>query len=411
MNARWTSAFALLLLASPASAQTFSRPTACPSCIANWYYFDGTGSGGGIRDWNCGTSTYEYHRGSDFSLAGNNGAINTGYDVVAAAGGTVVSTEDGHFDHCTTCDSAVDSRCGTGYGFGYGNHVVINHGSYRVIYGHMRTGSIRVSPGDTVSCGQVIGQIGSSGCTTGAHLHFETRPVGGAYTTAFDPFQGGCSTTSPSRWTSQGAYRSVPGSTCGGPPPPTCPSGTYPIWTCNGAGTSRRRCIDGVDTTEPCPYGCVSMPVGTNDVCGMAPDADGDGSRADVDCDDSDPRRHPGATEVCNDGIDQDCDGSDLACPGTDAGPPPPPVDGGDIPGVDGGPRVDGGPLPPNDASVPPGTDGGSARFDAGVPDTSRPETLVGDCSCRAGARSRGGAAPGWLALALAIVWVRRRSR
>ncbi|MCA9608181.1 MAG: peptidoglycan DD-metalloendopeptidase family protein, partial [Myxococcales bacterium] len=311
----------LVLVASPAAAQTFRRPVACDTCIANWYYFDNAASG--LQDWNCGTSTYDGHRGSDFSLAGGNGAIASGWDVVAVAAGTVVSSEDGHYDHCSTCDASVDSRCGSGYGFGYGNHVVINHGSYRTIYAHMRTGSVRVGPGDTVTCGQVIGQIGSSGCTTGAHLHVETRPLGGAYTTAFDPFQGSCSPTSPSLWTSQGAYRGMPAPTCDGmPPPPMCPAGTYPIWTCNAARTQRRRCIDGVDTTEDCPYGCQSMPVGTDDTCAPAPDMDGDGSRADEDCDDGDPGRYPGNMEVCGDGVDQDCDGSDLACPGMDAGVP-----------------------------------------------------------------------------------------
>jgi hypothetical protein len=45
-------------------------------------------------------------------------------------------------------------------------------------------------------------------------------------------------------------------------------------------------------------------------VCAV--DADGDGHSSDVDCDDGDPSVYPGAPEVVNDGIDQDCDGSDL---------------------------------------------------------------------------------------------------
>jgi hypothetical protein len=52
------------------------------------------------------------------------------------------------------------------------------------------------------------------------------------------------------------------------------------------------------------------------------PDADLDGHRSATcggdDCDDSDPSVYPGATEVCGDGIDQDCSGADLACGGGD---------------------------------------------------------------------------------------------
>lgn len=206
---------ASIALSGPSSvrAQTFRRPVACTSCIGNWYYFDENPTAGMTGDWNCLTSTYDGHRGSDFSLIGGNAAIANGNDVVAAADGTVVSAMDGFYDQCTACSG---TNCGSSFGFGYGNHVVINHGNYRVVYAHMRNGSIRVAAGDTVICGQPIGQIGSSGCTTGAHLHFETRPLGGASTAAFDPFAGGCSPTRPSLWVNQGPHRGMPGAGCSG---------------------------------------------------------------------------------------------------------------------------------------------------------------------------------------------------
>jgi len=384
-------------VAAPAGAQTFRRPVACDTCIANWFYFD-QDAGGGRQDWSCSTSSYDGHRGSDFSLAGGNGAIDAGHDVVAGADGTVVSTQDGHYDRCATCSASVDARCGTGFGFGYGNHVVVNHGSYRVIYAHLRNGSVTVGPGDAVTCGQTIGQIGSSGCTTGAHLHFETRPLGGAAASAFDPFAGACSPTSPSRWESQGPHRGLPGAACDGTP--TCPSGTFEIWTCDAERANRRRCIAGVDETEPCPWGCLSMPVGTDDICAAPPDDDGDGSPADEDCDDADPGRRPGLMEVCGDGVDQDCDGEDLDCPpAVDAGVPPG-DDAGVAPGADGGvaPGTDGGDVSPMDGGSSPSADAGPMRGGR----------LEGTCSCRAVGSERAPLGL-WGLLAMGVVWRRLR--
>lgn len=86
-------------------------------------------------------------------------------NIIASMGGTVISI----VNECASFDS-------NGCGGGYGNHVVIQDTKGNTnLYAHMYLDTITVAVGDTVSQGQVLGKVGSSGNSTGPHLHFTIR--------------------------------------------------------------------------------------------------------------------------------------------------------------------------------------------------------------------------------------------
>lgn len=94
----------------------------------------------------------DFHTGIDI-------AANYGADIVSAEGGVVISA---------------------GWNGGYGNTVVISHGSgLSTLYAH--NSKLVVSVGDTVTKGQTIAKAGSTGYSTGNHLHFEVR-INGSHT-------------------------------------------------------------------------------------------------------------------------------------------------------------------------------------------------------------------------------------
>lgn len=102
-----------------------------------------------------------FHSGIDIA-----GSLNQ-HVIIATRPGTVTYAGDG----CPSVGS-YGNRCGGGYG----NYVMIDHGDGTAsVYAHMYNGSIAVKNGDKVKQGQKLGMMGSSGSSTGSHLHFEIR--------------------------------------------------------------------------------------------------------------------------------------------------------------------------------------------------------------------------------------------
>lgn len=76
--------------------------------------------------------------------------------------------------HAAAAGVVIVARNNGGWDGGYGNYVVITHANgSQTLYAHMTHGI--VSSGESVSSGQIIGYVGSTGMSTGAHLHFEVR--------------------------------------------------------------------------------------------------------------------------------------------------------------------------------------------------------------------------------------------
>lgn len=101
------------------------------------------------------TGVYKLHSGTDYP------GLGCGSTIRAAAGGTVTRA---------------------GAASGYGSLVTIDHGGgVQTRYAHMYTRDIRVTVGQQVQPGEVVGLMGSSGWSTGCHLHFEVL-VNGNFT-------------------------------------------------------------------------------------------------------------------------------------------------------------------------------------------------------------------------------------
>jgi murein DD-endopeptidase MepM/ murein hydrolase activator NlpD len=157
-----------------------------------------------LRDYSCGAKTYDRsdgynHQGTDIVIVPDswNLMLAGQIEIVAAAEGTIILKQDGNSDR--SCARAIGSSW---------NAVYVQHDDGSIAwYGHMKTGSTTTkSVGARVAAGEYLGKVGSSGNSSGPHLHLE---VYDANKRLVDPFAGACNAmNADSWWASQPAYAS-----------------------------------------------------------------------------------------------------------------------------------------------------------------------------------------------------------
>ena len=145
-----------------------------------------------ILDYNCGARTYNGHLGTDIDtwpfpwMLVNNNAV----EVIAAEAGTIIGKFDGNaHDHCA-CS-------------GNWNAIYVQHSDGSVAwYGHMKSNALTTKTvGQTVSKGEFLGIVASSGCSTQPHLHFEVyKALPYQNSNLIDPFFGGCNFSNTQTW-------------------------------------------------------------------------------------------------------------------------------------------------------------------------------------------------------------------
>ncbi len=119
---------------------------------------------------------------SKFGVREGHGVVSgnhTGIDLCGSLGSRVMAVKDGEVTHA-------------GWQGGYGNCVEIKHtdeqgNTFYTFYAHMRDNSLQVTKGQQVVTGQIIGTQGSTGNSTGDHLHFEIRKSSGTNKDTIDP--------------------------------------------------------------------------------------------------------------------------------------------------------------------------------------------------------------------------------
>ena len=195
-----------------------------------------------LKDYNCGTRTYDLasgynHKGTDIFLwpfPWQKMQLNQ-VKVIAAAPGILLAKHDGNSDqNCAFCTTACQW-----------NAVYVMHADNSVAwYGHLKKNSLTTKAvGETVVTGEFLGIVGSSGNSTGPHLHFEIY-TNNTYTQLVDPWQGPCNAMNNEGWWANQQPYEVPTllsiMTHSAPPAMTdCPAGENPNTAINFASGSR----------------------------------------------------------------------------------------------------------------------------------------------------------------------------
>lgn len=181
------------------------------------------------KSFNCNPPNIAGHTGTDIGISWSQ--MDAGVNVYAALDGEVLWVFDGKYDRCpnnsqpdcqnptinlqpgessgTTVCTDMGNYCSKNnngvcyWCFAGANTVVLLHNKDKIFitnYGHLKKGSILVKKGDHVVKGQKIAEVGSSGSSSGPHLHFD---VWEDYWKPIDPWKGPCNSISESLFEKQ----------------------------------------------------------------------------------------------------------------------------------------------------------------------------------------------------------------